>query len=294
MAEHEDNINRIEEQINSLQQNAEDLKLQLEEERKAAKEEKKKHKKKKDDDDKFMFDEEGNSFLDKKVTVRQIVHAGIAIVFIIGLILLVKYVVGVTSALKMGDGNVTVVDEVKEVVENVKSEVVTDKEEKKAEVTTNVSEVTITNGTVSNETVVEVKNETVKKETAVIGGESGKFKIEFNGEGIETDESKGYGRLLKIRYKLINRLGETVEPDYMEYSVKEASYTSSPTKITLPSVMKSLTDNSEVAWTIDYKTDNEGNSLGTYAETTTKLSVTVTVRNKAGSSLATVTKEFSV
>jgi len=292
MTEHEDNIKRIEEQLNSLQQSAEDLKMQLDDEKKAAEKDKKK-KKAKTDDDRFMFEQdEGNGFLDMKVTVKQILYALVTVLFVIGLVFLVKYGIGVTNQLKTDTGNVAVGDDVARVVEDA------DASENTADTTTdtaeNDTETAATNSETDDDTASNDTVETNAEKKTLTSGVAGKFAIEFNGEGIATDESKDYGRVLMIKYKLINRKGEAVKPDYVEYSIKEGSYASSPKKVTLPSAMKNLPDNSEVTWTIDYKSDNAGASLGTYALESTKLSVTLTVRNAAGNSLATVTKEFSV
>lgn len=265
-----------------------------------------------DDDDKFKYDDfedkssKGN-FMDSikpYLTVKNLITTAIVIVFLIGLAMLINYIVGMTSTYKANEGNLTAIQQLAGEtskqdadVANVKSDEKKETAEAKAKETK--TEENKTADTKTTDTKAENKTSANTTKTAatpppVASGTPGQLTLDFDGAGIETDESKGYGRLLRIKYKILNKKTEVVKPATVEYSITEEGISTSPKKFTLPSVMQSLPANSEVAWTIDYQTDNKGTSLSTYADTSSKIRVTLVLRDAAKKELAKVAKEFDV
>ncbi|MBI2136603.1 hypothetical protein HYU06_06035 [Candidatus Woesearchaeota archaeon] len=258
-----------------------------------------------DDDNKFRYDDfkhkdgKGN-FIDSikpHLTLKNLITAAIVIGFLIGLAFLINYVVGMTSIYKTNEGNLTAIQQLggdagKQNIDTTTA---------KAEETKTEDNKTTTIDTKTTETKTENKTSSTTTNTSskttippVAAGTPGQLTLDFDGVGIETDESKGYGRLLRIKYKILNKKSDVVKPLTIEYSVTEEGIATSPNKFTLPNIMQTLPANSEVAWTIDYQSDNKGTSLSTYADTATKLKVTLVLRDSAKKELARAIKEFDV
>ncbi len=260
-----------------------------------------------DDDDKFKYDDfEGKgskgNFMDSikpHLTVKNLITAAIVIGFLIGLAVLINYIVGVTSTYKANEGNLTAIQQLAGETSKQDTDATSVKSDEKKEAADTKAEENKTADTKTTETKTENKTATNTTKTAatpplVASGTPGQLTLDFDGAGIETDESKGYGRLLRIKYKILNKKADVVKPVTVEYSITEEGISTSPKKFTLPSVMQSLPANSEVAWTIDYQTDNKGTSLTTYADTSSKIRVTLVLRDAAKKELARIAKEFDV
>ncbi|HIH42269.1 TPA: hypothetical protein HA246_01355 [Candidatus Woesearchaeota archaeon] len=271
----------------------------------------------KNDDDKFRYDDleqkhSGKFDLNKikhLLTAKNMVTALIVIGVLVGIALLINWAIGFTSDLKANEGNLTAIQQLGGDAKTDTAAADATKSAEKKETDTKAEETKAENKTTTTETKTaetKVDNKTTSSTTppssssssssssTVIGGEAGKLTMEFDSTGIETDESKGYGRILRIKYKIYNKKPDAVKPLTIEYIITEEGISTSPKKFTLPVTMQNLPSNSEVAWTIDYSTDNKGTSLSTYADTSSKIRVTLVLRDAAKKELTRVAKEFDV
>ncbi len=270
-----------------------------------------------DDDDKFRYDDfehkKGKGdFMDsikQYLTVKNLITGVIVIGFLVALALFINYVVGNASLYKTNEGNLTAIQQLAGETSKQEADATSVKsEEKKEAAETKVEEIKVEENKTAatdiktSETKTENKTSSAAGSTSssssssasstntLTGGEAGKLTIEFDGTGIETDESKGWGRVVKIKYKIYNKKTEAVKPSTIEFILQEGETTGSAKKFTLPSTMQNLPANNEVAWSID----NKGATLEQYDITTTKLKVTLVLRDAAKKELARVAKEFDV